>query len=194
MTSDPSNCDQSLERYRSYLDLLARQQVDQWLQAKLDISAIVQETLLEAHQAMKSVQHRSETEKAAWLRRILANNLADQLRKLATAKRDVRRERSLERALEQSSLRVGSLLAAEQSSPSQQVQRHEDALRLADALAKLPDAQREALVLQHWHGWTLAQIAQHMGRSHAVVAGLIKWGLRQLRLARRRRFGLSHIM
>jgi DNA-directed RNA polymerase specialized sigma24 family protein len=36
-------------------------------------------------------------------------------------------------------------------------------------------------VLQHWHGFSLAEIGQHMGRSPAAVAGLIKRGLRQLR-------------
>jgi RNA polymerase sigma-70 factor (ECF subfamily) len=45
----------------------------------------------------------------------------------------------------------------------------------------LPEAQREALVLQHWHGWSLAQIAEHLGRSKAAAAGLIKRGLQQLR-------------
>jgi RNA polymerase sigma-70 factor (ECF subfamily) len=72
-------------------------------------------------------------------------------------------------------------LAAEQSSPSQGAEKHEEALRLAEALARLPEAQREALVLQHWEGWPLAQIGERLGRSPAAVAGLIKRGLKQLR-------------
>jgi RNA polymerase sigma-70 factor (ECF subfamily) len=52
---------------------------------------------------------------------------------------------------------------------------------LADALNRLPEAQREALVLQHWHGWSLDEIGRHLGRSPAAVAGLLKRGLRQLR-------------
>ena len=83
--------------------------------------------------------------------------------------------------MEQSSQRLGAWLAAEQSSPSQQARRHEQAVHLADALAKLPEAQREALVLQNWHGWSLAEIGEHMDRSPAAVAGLIKRGLGQLR-------------
>ena len=55
-------------------------------------------------------------------------------------------------------------------------------MQLAAALANLPEAQREALVLQHWHGWPLTDIARHLGRSHAAVAGLIKRGLQQLRV------------
>ena len=170
---------QELERYRDYLRLLARLQLDAHLHGKIDLSGVVQQTLLDAYQALPRCP--AGDGRAAWLRCILANNLADEVRKLATAKRDLGRERSLEAALERSSVRLEAWLAAEQSSPSEQVQREERALRLATALAELPEAQREALVLQHWHGWTLAQIAAQMGRTPAAVAGLLKRGLQQLR-------------
>ena len=48
-------------------------------------------------------------------------------------------------------------------------------------IAHLAESQREALVLQYWHGWTLAQIAQRLGRTPAAVAGLLKRGLKTLR-------------
>jgi RNA polymerase sigma-70 factor (ECF subfamily) len=170
-----------MEEYREYLALLARLQLDRTLHAKVDLSGVVQQTLLDAHQAMPRVPPQEGGQRAAWLRRILANNLADELRKLAAGKRDLGRECSLEAALDQSSARLEGLLATRQSSPSQQAQRHERSVELAAALARLPEAQREALVLQHWEGWSLAQIAEHMGRTKAAVAGLIKRGLQQLR-------------
>jgi len=118
---------------------------------------------------------------AAWLRQMLACNLADAIRALARAKRDVARERSLEADLEASSARLAGWLAAEQSTPSQQAQRHEEVLRLAEALATLPEAQREALVLRHCQGQSLPAISRRLGRSPAAVAGLLKRGLRELR-------------
>ena len=169
------------ERYRSYLLFLARQQAAADLRGKLDPSGVVQQTLLEAHQASERFGQLSEAQQVAWLRRTLANNLTDEVRKLGTAMRDVGREHSLEAALEESSARLGDWLAAEQSSPSQKIERHEQALRLADALGRLPEAQREALVLQHWHGWSLAEIGAHLGRSPAAIAGLLHRGLDRLR-------------
>lgn len=181
MSQEAKSRDRALDEYRQYLVMLARVHLDPRLREKLDPSDVVQQTLLDAHQKRDHFGGRTEAEKAAWLRQILARNLVDALRAFGRAKRDVAREHSLEVALDQSSQRLEAWLAAEQSSPSQQAQRHERAVQLADALAKLPEAQREALVLQNWHGWSLAEIGRHMDRSPAAVAGLIKRGLKQLR-------------
>ena len=63
----------------------------------------------------------------------------------------------------------------------------EELLRLAEALDSLPEAQREALTLHHLRNWTLEDVGRHLGRSPAAVAGLIKRGLKQLRLLLRER-------
>ena len=66
-----------LEGYRSYLHLLARLEVEGGLQGKIDLSGVVQQTLLEAHQAEAEFRGQSKEQRLAWLRRILANNLRD---------------------------------------------------------------------------------------------------------------------
>ena len=118
---------------------------------------------------------------AAWLRKVLARTLADAVRDLERAKRDVGRERSLEAAVDQSASGMEGWLAADQSSPSERADRNEQLLRLADALCGLPDDTREAVVLKHCRGWTLAEIAEHLGRTPAAVASLLHRGLKQLR-------------
>ncbi len=170
-----------LGRFREYLRFLARTQLDPRLQAKVDPSDLVQQTLMEAFQKHDQCRGTSDAERAAWLRGILAHNLADALRALGRRKRDVDREVSLEESLRASSARLERWLASEAASPSAEAERQERALRLVNALAGLPEAQREALVLQYWHGWTLAEIAGHLGRTPAAVAGLLKRGLKKLR-------------
>jgi RNA polymerase sigma-70 factor (ECF subfamily) len=170
-----------LERFRQYLYLLARLQLDPQLRGKLDPSDVVQQTLLEAFEKRDQFRGRSEAELAGWLRQVLAHNLADALRRFGQGKRDVARERSLEDSLRASSARLERWLAAEDPSPGEQVERQERAVRLAAALATLPEAQREALVLQYWYGWTLAEIGRHLERTPAAVAGLLKRGLKKLR-------------
>ena len=181
MIHPPADAACGLERYRAYLQLLARVQIDRRIQAKVDASDIVQQTLVEAIRGWNQFRGRSDAERAAWLRQILAHNLANAFRDLGRAKRDVRREQSIDAALEQSSLCLLSWLAADQSSPSQQAVASEQAVQLANALAELPDAQREALTLHHLSGWTLEEVGRHLDRSPAAVAGLMKRGLRTLR-------------
>jgi RNA polymerase sigma-70 factor (ECF subfamily) len=172
---------QPLERFRSYLLLLARRQLQGRAPARLDASDLVQQTLLEAHRQREHFRGATDAERAAWLRQILAHNLADADRALHRDKRDVGRERSLEAELANSSADLAGFLAADQSSPSRKVDRQEEALRVADALAQLPEAQREALVLQYWHGLTLVEIGERLERTPVAVAGLLKRGLQRLR-------------
>jgi RNA polymerase sigma-70 factor (ECF subfamily) len=169
-----------LAKFRNYLRFLARLQLDPRLRSKLDPSDVVQQTSLEAHAKRDQFRGQTEAEWLAWLRRMLAHNLADALRAFRQAKRDIGREQSLEDALRASSQRVEAFLADNGPRPEEEAERRERMVRLADALERLPDAQREALVM-HWHDWPVAQIAEQLGRTNAAVAGLLKRGLRALR-------------
>jgi len=171
----------ALDGCRSYLHLLAQLNLPPALRPKIDASDVVQQTMLQAHQAMAQFRGKTEEELRAWLRQILARNLIHASRDFGREKRDVSRERSIEAAVEDSSVRVDGWLAANQSSPSQKAERSEQTASLADALAVLPEAQREAIILHYWQDWTVAAIANHTGRSVAAVAGLLKRGLKHLR-------------
>lgn len=63
-----------LERYRAYLGLLARLQVDSRMRARIDLSGAVQQTLFEAHQVMRDGDGHMAEERVAWLRKCLANS------------------------------------------------------------------------------------------------------------------------
>jgi RNA polymerase sigma-70 factor (ECF subfamily) len=180
--ADTKALGQVLEPFRDYLRLLARLHLDPRLRAKIDPSDVVQQTLLEAFAKRAQFQGSTRAELAAWLQQILAHNLADALRAFGQQKRDVGRERSLEEALHASSVRLQRFLADDRSTPGEHAERQERAVRLASALAGLPEAQGEAIVLQYWHGLTLAQIGQQQNRTPAAVAGLLKRGLKQLRV------------
>lgn len=172
--------DDELARYREYLRLLARRGIPEGLRGKLDASDVVQQTLWEAHRRWEQFAG-SENERLAWLRAILEHNLTDAARGLRRQKRDVAREQSLDATLRHHAQSLERWLVADLSSPSSQVRLEEQLLQLADALARLPEAQQTALLAHYCDGQGISAIAKQMERSPAAVAGLLKRGLRALR-------------
>lgn len=170
-----------LERFRDYLRLLARLQIDPRLRRKLDPSDVVQETLLRAHEKREQFRGNNPAEMAGWLRQILANNLAQDVRRFGSQRRDVGLERSLEVAVEHSSARLEAWLAASDSGPGSAAERNEQLLRLAAALSKLPEDQSLALELRYPQEMPVAEIMRETGKTEAAVAGLLRRGLNRLR-------------
>src|SRR5262249_19732021 len=151
----------------------ARMHLDPRLRSKLDPSDVVQQTLIKAHQAEDQFRGTTDAERAAWLRRILANTLADALRRFRA---EVSRGHSLERALDESSVRLENWLAHAGQTPSEEAARQEQVLVLAAALARLPEDQRITVELHHLQGMPLTELAERMGKSEAAVAGLLRRG------------------
>lgn len=169
------------ERFRPYLTVLARGQLDQRVRAKVDASDIVQQTLLQAHRGAGDYRGVDEAQLAAWLRQILARTLMHEIRDLQREKRDVRRECHLEADLTSSSQRLECWLAADQTSPDVRAERNEQLYKLSAALESLPAEQRQAVLLHYLRGWKLAQIAVELGCSIPAVGGLLHRGLKALR-------------
>src|SRR5213082_2863923 len=115
---DDTALGQLLERYRSYLTLLARLQIGRRLQGKVDAADLVQDTFLEAHRHFPEFRGVTEAELACWLRQILAGLLGNLVRRyLGAQRRDVRLERELGDELDRSSRALDQNLAARQSTP-----------------------------------------------------------------------------
>jgi len=179
---DAAAREQLLEAYRNYLRLLARTGMNAALKDKADPSDLVQETLLKAHRCFGQFRGRTEPELTTWLRQILARNLCDLVRRYQTSgAREVARECSLEDILEHSSLALGNLLAAPGGSPSENAQRRELSVVLADALADLPADYREVIVLRSLDERDWDEVAQKMSRSTGAVRLLWTRALARLR-------------
>jgi RNA polymerase sigma-70 factor, ECF subfamily len=182
-SEEPKRVDRdTIEKFRPYLSILAQTKFQAKLQSKLDTSDIVQQTMLQAYQSFEQFRGKTEAELAGWLRQILANIISRSLRDLGRGKRDIQRERSIDAELQQSSMRLGGLLADNgQVTPSQNVMRDEIAAKLAGALMELPDDQRQAILGKYWHGLASTEIGDQLNRSPEAVAGLLYRGLKRLR-------------
>jgi RNA polymerase sigma-70 factor (ECF subfamily) len=159
-----------LEYYRPYLRLLARLQVASRLQKELDASDVVQETFLDAARDFAQFRGSSDEEFVAWLKRLLAANVADAHRRfLGTQKRNVLQESQVLQMLDRSSAIVDQRLLAQVDSPSAAVDVRERAVRLATALERLPPKYHDVILLHHFQGLGFQEVAHQLDRTlHSV--------------------------
>jgi RNA polymerase sigma-70 factor (ECF subfamily) len=184
-----SSLGQLLQQYRNYLAMLAATQIEKRLRPRVSPSDVVQETMLRAHKNFGQFRGTTEQELLSWLRQILVNNLAKFVEQhMLAARRDVRREVSLERlgaALEKSTIQLAALVPDAEKSPSMAVQQREEAVVLADRLAQLPADYREVLVLRNLQGLPFEEVAARMERSVGATRMLWLRAIEKLRAAYR---------
>jgi RNA polymerase sigma-70 factor, ECF subfamily len=165
------------ERFRPRLRALVALLLDPKLKGKLDESGVVQKTLMDAHRDGAQCRGKTEPEQYAWIRRMLENDLKDEIKKARAGIRDV----GLEVALDDSALRIDGWIEASQSSPGTRAAWVEEVERLVDAVAQLPEDQRTAIELHHFRQCPLQETAALMGKSLGAVASLIHRGVTGLR-------------
>jgi RNA polymerase sigma-70 factor (ECF subfamily) len=167
-----------LDRYRSGLRLLARAVLDKY-RLDDDPSDLVQQTLLEAHRDLGQFRGSTEQELSAWLRRALRNNVRDACAKAHAQKHGHGRVFS-EADVASSFHRPEELVTAPDSSPSERAAREEELYRLAEAIERLPEQQRQAISLKDLAGLSLRETADQMGVTDAALAGLLYRGRQRL--------------
>ena len=162
-----------LEGCRHYLLLMANQDTDPALRAKVAPSDLVQETFLEAQRDFPRFQGGTEEELLAWLRCILRNNLANARLYYLARKRDVGRE-----------VRGADAKAAEVpdsgESPSARVRARERDEEVQRALQRLPESARQAIVWHQWDGLTFARVGERLGCSEEAARGIFRRAIEEL--------------
>ncbi len=171
---DDAALGQILEGHRDWLRIAAEKELDDNMAARIDASDIVQQTFLSACNRINQFNGGTSGEFIAWITKIQEHNIQDAVRQHVAA-----RKRSASR--EQGQADPGEVADSEVSTPSQRVMRVERSADLNRALEILPEDQREAVRLRHLEGWSLAQLADHFGRSKDAVASLLKRGIENLR-------------
>jgi RNA polymerase sigma-70 factor, ECF subfamily len=173
-----------LARYTNYLTILARVEIGQRLQGKLDAADLVQDVFLDAHRHFPTFRGTSELEFSAWLRQILAGVLANTIRRYyGTQARDLRLEQELWAGVNHSSCMLAGQIVSPGTSPSDAASKREQGLILADALVKLPADYHEVILLRHLEALPFAEVARRMGRSVDSVEKLWMRALIKLREA-----------
>jgi RNA polymerase sigma-70 factor (ECF subfamily) len=145
-----------LARYRPDLHAFVEVRLDARLSARVDPSDIVQEAQLEMVRRMDDFLNRRPMPFHLWARKTAYARLLDLRRHHRRARRSVEREAALP---DRSSLLLAGPLLAAGSSPSAHLQAKELAERVARAVDRLSETDREILLMRHGEGLPFEEIS-----------------------------------
>jgi len=169
------------ESHRKQLAAYITRQLGAALKAKLEADDIVQEAVL---RAVRSPQLfiGSDRDPFGTLCHVAHEAIVDAHRKLIEAqKRSANREVPLDGSpREDGGGGLIHLMAASITSPSRAFSRNERELRMYDALAELPETERDALRLRYIDGMATKDIATKLGKTDGAVRVMLSRSLDRL--------------
>jgi RNA polymerase sigma-70 factor, ECF subfamily len=178
---DDAARDELFEKCRAYLGFLARSSMETWMNAKIDASDLIQQTMLDAHRGFANFRGQTEGEWIGWLKAILQHNALDFCRRYkGTEKRNANREVRIAASVSMSLFHGAPEPPGNDASPSQLLMQKENEILLADQLARLPEDYQEVIYLRNMQRLSFKEIAERMDRSQGAVQMLWVRALKQL--------------
>lgn len=159
---------QLIEDWRGYLLLIANQDLDRDIQAKVGPSDVVQESMLILQDRIGDFRGSSEPEFRAWIRQILKTNLEDSRRKYKQAQR-----RSVQREVRRDDSRlVGVDPAESRVTPGTDLAHRERVEILSRVMEELPENYRQVIELRNWQELGFREVAERMDSNEDAVRKL----------------------
>ena len=171
---DHSALDQLCRVYGERVRRIVRLRMGKELRPRLDSMDLVQDALVSALGGLGQFTYRNEGDFLRWLAKIAQNTLRDNLDKLYTHKRDVRKEvRPVNRERTTTGACVANGGPVDAATPSVIMSRKEDLDKLEGAMDALKPEYREIIILTKIEGLSYQEIGQRLGKSSDAVRKLV---------------------
>ena len=171
---DDSALEQLCRVYGERVRRIIRLHMGREIRPRLDSMDLVQDALVSALGGLKDFTYKNEGDFLRWLARITQNELRDNLDKIYTEKRDIRKEVRLENYKPTTgSGSVGTPGPIEATTPSVIMSKKEDLDKLEKAIDQLKSDYREVIVLAKIDGLSYKEIAEKLGKSIDSVGHLL---------------------
>jgi RNA polymerase sigma-70 factor (ECF subfamily) len=165
---DPEAREQLVARHRPFLHQLVALRFDPRLRTRVDPSDVVQEAQLDAFRRLPDYLRRRPMPFRLWLRKTIQERLLKvQRRHMDTRRRAVGREVPLP---DGSSAALGPQLLDPGSAPGAHLDRTAIARRVREAVARLPEADREVLLMRNFEGLSNPEIGYLLGLDPGAVS------------------------
>ena len=162
---------QIFSRYRGLLKVQVEPNLKGFLSARVDASDIVQETLIVVDSRLDHFVNTRPVPFVVWIREIAMERVVDAYRfHIAAQKRSVMREEARSPLSTDDSMNsLAQRFADQGSSPSQQLQKQETRQRVREMLRRLPELDRDVLVLRHLEHLSMREIGQVLQMTENAV-------------------------
>jgi RNA polymerase sigma-70 factor (ECF subfamily) len=156
-TGDRAAFEQLFAQHRAFLRQIVELRMDPRLRGRVDPSDVVQEAQLDAFRRLRDYLNRRPMPFRLWLHKTAQEHLLKVHRRHAeTGRRAIHLEVPLP---EHSSVLLARRLLAAGSSPSQRLGKRETARRVWQAIAALPESDREILIMRNFEGLSNQEVA-----------------------------------
>ena len=144
------------------------------LRSKMESMDLVQDTFISVLRGLENFTYQNEGDFLRWLSTIAENRLRDNLKRLHTNKRDIRKEMSLNnnRQSSQDSF-VKQIGPVDSTTPSVIMSRREELDGLEKALDKLKPEYKEVIILNKIEGLSSKELGDRLGKAPGAVRMLL---------------------
>jgi len=168
---DDSALDQLCGIYAERVRRIVRFRMGPELRSQLESMDLVQEALIEAVKDLGDFTYSNNGDFLRWLSSIVENTIRDNVDRIHAAKRDVRRQVSLDKmAVRTDRLHADAGLPVVTTTPSVVLSLREELDRLEQAMDRLKPQYREVLVMAKIEGLSCKEIAARQNKRPAAVA------------------------
>lgn len=162
------------EKHRRRLAVLIHFKLGREARAHTDVEDILQETLLRAFKDLEGFRYQASGSFVRWLSSIADHAIVDRVRYLS------RERRAGEEVRFRSPSNPTGPEPRDSLTPSRLFSQLEGVQRLMDALEKLPEDYRQAILLAKLEGMSTAEISERMGKPRDAVALLVYRAVKRL--------------
>ena len=181
---EPGAVDKLLGEFREPLRRVIDLRLDPAVARRVDASDIVQDVLIEANQRLTDYLKSPDMPFHLWLRHLAQDRIIDTHRRHRLAqRRSVDREQPIARPAwaDESSVSLIAQLIDTERTPTSEAIRHELQRRLADAVNRLSDDDRDIILMRHHEALSNQEVAGLLGLTEAAASMRYLRALRRLR-------------
>lgn len=169
------------EAYGERVLRIVRLRMGRELRSKMESMDLVQDAFISALRGLENFTYANEGDFLRWMSRIAENRIRDNLEKLHTNKRDIRKEIPLNnnRQAEQDSF-IRTTSPVDLTTPSMIMSRREDLNKLEKAMDKLNPEYKQVILLAKMEGLSHKEMAERLSKNPHSTRALLSRALAAL--------------